>query len=133
MDFGYIKKGITVNKKSGDGPELMLLGDLKFTGSKYVMQSPKMIIGTDRLELYDFYARRKEVLMNTNRQFLKLAVAATFVHAVVVRLPTMFSRFFGDDVTAIEKKAGAVDESELGLRMSRAKHNASRKEIWLSV
>ena len=129
MDFGYIQKGITVDKKTGEGPELMVLGDLKFTGSRYVMQNPKMIIGTDRLELYDFWARRKEVLINTNRQFLKLAFAATFVHAVVVRLPTMFSRFFGDDVTEIEKKAGAVDESEIGLRMSRAKHNAGRKEI----
>lgn len=129
MDFGYIQKGITVNKKTGEGPELMVLGDLKFTGTKFMMQSPRMIIGTDRLELYDFYARRKEVLLNTNRQFLKLAFAVTFVHAIVVRLPTMFSRFFGDEVTDIEKKVGAKDESEIGLRINRAKQNAQRKEI----
>ena len=54
MDFGYIQKGLSINRKTGDGPELMVHGDLKFTGTKYVMASPKMIIGTDRLELYDF-------------------------------------------------------------------------------
>lgn len=107
----------------------MLVGDMKFTGSRYIMQSPKMIIGTDRLELYDFYARRKEVLLNTNRQFLKLAFAVTCVHAVIVRVPTLMSRFFGDDVSELEKKAGAVDESEISLRISRAKQNAQRKEI----
>lgn len=66
MDFGYIQKGITTTRE-GEGPELMFLGPLKFTGSKYVMQSPSLIIGTDRLELYEFYARRREVLLNTNR------------------------------------------------------------------
>ena len=67
MDFGYIEKVITVKKEDGEGPELMFMGPLKFTGSKYVMQSPTMVIGTDRLELYEFYARRKEVLLNSNR------------------------------------------------------------------
>jgi hypothetical protein len=33
----------------------------------------------------------------------------------------MCSRFFGDEITEIEKKAGAVDESEMGLKMNRAK------------
>jgi hypothetical protein len=123
MDFGYIQKGLTVDKKSGNGPELMFLGDLQYVANvnRFVMSRPKMVIGTDRLELYEFHARRREVLINNNRQLLKVALAATVAHALVVRLPTLFSRFFGDEVSTIEMKAGARDESEVGLRMYRAK------------
>ena len=48
------------------------------------MAKPKLIIGSDRLELYEFLARRKEVLNGFNKNWLKLAFAATLVHAVIV-------------------------------------------------
>lgn len=131
MDFGYLQKGLAVDKKTGEGPELMFLGDVQYLAkaNRFVMSKPKMVIGTDRLELYEFHARRREVLINNSRQLLKVAVGLTLMHALLVRLPTLFSRFFGDEVSSIEKKAGAVDESELGLRMSRVKQNLQRKEL----
>jgi hypothetical protein len=48
------------------------------------MRHPKLVIGTDRLELYEHLARRKEVLTGFNKNFLKLAFVATFAHAVLV-------------------------------------------------
>lgn len=85
------------------------------------MLKPEMLIGTDRLELYEFWARRKEVIVGLNRNWLKLAVAATAIHAVVVQTPTLFSKFFGDEVSDAEKKLGSEDLSEMGLKMSRMK------------
>lgn len=69
MDFGYLQKGLAVDSKSGEGPELMFLGDVKYVESvnRFVMSKPKMVIGTDRMELYEFQARRREVLLNSNR------------------------------------------------------------------
>ena len=48
------------------------------------MSKPEMLIGTDRLELYEYFARRREVLTNVNRNWLKLAFAATVAHGVFV-------------------------------------------------
>ena len=48
------------------------------------MLKPEMLIGTDRLELYEFFARRKEVLTGLNKNWFKLAVGATAAHAVIV-------------------------------------------------
>ena len=48
------------------------------------MAKPEMLIGTDRLELYEYFARRREVLTNVNRNWLKLALAATVAHGVLV-------------------------------------------------
>jgi hypothetical protein len=43
-----------------------------------------MVIGSDRMELYEFLAHRKEVLTNHNKNWMKVAVAATFLHALLV-------------------------------------------------
>ena len=88
-----------------------------------------MLIGTDRLELYEFFARRKEVLTGLNKNWFKLAVGATAAHAVIVQVPTLFSKFFGDEVSNVEKKLGAEDQSEIGLKMSRMKSVNQRKEL----
>ena len=48
------------------------------------MAKPKIIIGSDRLELYEFFARRKEVINGFSKNWLKLAFAVTLLHAVVV-------------------------------------------------
>ena len=88
-----------------------------------------MIIGTDRLELYEFMAHRREVITNHNRNWLKVVVASTFLHAVVVQVPTLFSKFFGDEVSTLEKQMGSVDKSEIGLKMSRMKQNTKRNEL----
>lgn len=48
------------------------------------MAKPKLIIGSDRLELYEFLARKKEVMIGINKNWLKIALAATLLHAVAV-------------------------------------------------
>ena len=85
-DFSYITKGLSVDKKTGEGPELMLLGPVSYNHSikKFVMTKPELVIGTDRLELYEHFARRREVLTAYNRNFLKLAVGITMAHFVIV-------------------------------------------------
>jgi len=130
-DFGYVKKGIAVDRKSGEGPELMFLGEVAFSeqAKRFIMNKPKLVIGTDRLELYEFMARRREVLLGHNRTWLKIAFGATLLHGLFVQVPTLFSRFFGDEVTGIEKRIGAEDQSEMGLKMSRMKQNTQRKEL----
>lgn len=59
-------KGIQYNKQTGEGPELMFVGDVNFVKNSFVMRNPKMVIGTDRLELYEFFGRRKETLSMRN-------------------------------------------------------------------
>mgnify|MGYP000011482323 CR=1 FL=1 len=122
-------KGIKVNAKSGEGPELMMVGDLSYTKNRFVMKRPQMVIGSDRLELYEFLAHRKEVLTNHNRGWMKVAFAATFIHGMLVQVPTLFSKFFGDEVSVLEKKMGSEDKSEIGLKMSRMKQNTKRNEL----
>jgi hypothetical protein len=57
-DFGYIEKGIRADKES----EFLIAGNIEFDPklSKMVMKRPNLVIGSDRLELYEFLGRRKE-------------------------------------------------------------------------
>jgi hypothetical protein len=48
------------------------------------MNKPELLIGSDRMELYEFFARRKEVITGLNRNLLKLAFASTVIHALIV-------------------------------------------------
>ena len=73
-----------MDAKTGEGPELMLLGDVTLNQNRLIMKRPEMVIGTDRLELYEFMAHRREVLISTNRNWLKVAFAATFLHMLIV-------------------------------------------------
>ena len=47
----------------------MFVGSLKFdtTANRFIMRRPDLVIGSDRLELYEFLARRKEVLSGHNK------------------------------------------------------------------
>ena len=121
-------KGIKLSPESQ--PEFLLLGSIAFNKGKFVMAKPELIIGSDRLELYEHFARRREVLTGLNRNWLKLAAGATLAHFLLVEVPTLFSRFFGDEVSSLEKKLGSEDQSHVGLKMSRLKSNVSkRKEL----
>lgn len=62
------------------------------------MRNPLMVIGSDRFELYEFFARRKETYSLQNRDLVKVCVALTAGHFLLVRVPEMFSRYFGDEV-----------------------------------
>jgi len=83
--------------------------------------TPKLVIGTDRLELYEFLARRKEVWNLRNRFWFKLSVALTAAHFLVVRVPELFSRFFGDDVGKLSSTLGAQDQSSLQQQLKVAR------------
>jgi hypothetical protein len=75
------------------------------------MRNPQLVIGSDRLELYEFFARRKETLSLQNRDLVKVCVAVTAVHFLLVRVPEMFSRYFGDEVSRTSAAFGAKDKS----------------------
>ena len=51
---------------------------------RIVMRNPKMVIGSDRLELYEFLARRKTYWGLQNRMLLNVALAVTGVHFLLV-------------------------------------------------
>lgn len=87
------------------------------------------MIGSDRMELYEHFTRRREIYIAFCRNWLKVAFLATVAHALMVQVPTLFSKFFGDEVSQTEIKMGAEDQSEMGLKMSRMKVNAQRKEL----
>lgn len=80
------------------------------------MRRPDLLIGSDRLDFYDFLGRRRESLSLQNRNWLKFCVAITVVHFVVVGIPTMFSKYFGDNIGVVSEKMGARDESQLSIR-----------------
>jgi len=111
QDLGYLTKGIKVNAETGKAPELMFVGNLKFdsTQNRFIMRRPDLVIGSDRLELYEFLARRKEVLSGHNKQLIKLMIGLTIVHACIVQVPTAFSHYFGDSVSDTEKALGSTD------------------------
>ena len=68
-----------------------------------------MVIGSDRLELYEFFGRRKEMWTLQNKNWLKLSIGITALHFTIVRVPELFSRFFGDEVGTVSKSMGAQD------------------------
>ena len=74
------------------------------------MQKPQMLIGTDRLELHEFLARRREILNGFNSKWMRLAIAATVTHALIVQAaPILYSRFFVDKDSASENKLDNED------------------------
>jgi len=71
------------------------------------MRNPNLVIGSDRLEFYEFLGRRREVFGILNRNWVKFCVGVTFVHFLLVRVPTIFSGYFGDEVGIVSEKLGA--------------------------
>ena len=86
-----------------------------------------MVIGSDRMELYEYFARRKETWQISNRGYLKFGVALTMLHFCLVRIPQLSSRFFGDSIDVVSKVAGAKDESTLNEKLERARENRARR------
>lgn len=71
---------------------------------------PRLVIGSDRLELYDFFKKRKELWNQQSKNWLKLSAGLTALHFVTVRVPELFSRYFGDEIGTIGQKMGAEDQ-----------------------
>ena len=85
------------------------------------MRNPQCVIGSDRLELYEHLAHRRELYLNKCKQLAKFMIGVTVLHAIIVEVPTQFSQYFGDGVSDAEKALGSSDKSEIGLKMSRMK------------
>lgn len=56
-DFKYSTRGI---RRDVD-QELMFVGGLEVQNQRILMKNPRIVLGSDRMELYEFMARRKEV------------------------------------------------------------------------
>jgi hypothetical protein len=59
QDFNFMEKGLYKDKET----DLLLAGKLEFDQklNKIVIRKPNLVIGSDRLELYEFFGRRREV------------------------------------------------------------------------
>jgi hypothetical protein len=119
-DFGYCEKAI-VHKEH----EYLIAGKLELDkkANRLVMRKPDLVIGSDRLDFYDFLGRRRENFALQNRNWLKFCIGITAAHFLLVRVPTLFSMYFGDEVGAVSEKMGATDESETALRLQRIKQS----------
>lgn len=114
-----MEKGIIATKEH----EYLVAGKLDFDRklNRLVMRKPDLLIGSDRLDFYDFLGRRREHFSLQNRNWLKFCVALTFGHFLLVRVPTLFSQYFGDEVGVISEKLGAEDLSKNASMMERIK------------
>ncbi|TNV76866.1 hypothetical protein FGO68_gene13258 [Halteria grandinella] len=118
-DFAYMENGMLANKEH----EYLIAGtlDLDKSSKRLVMRRPELVIGSDRLDFYDFLGRRRESFNLQNRNWLKFCVGLTFAHFLVVRVPTLFSKYFGDQVGVIGETLGAQDQSETAEKIRRFK------------
>ena len=58
-EFNFSTRGI----RSDIDQEFLIVGGFEVVNdSRLVMRNPSMVIGSDRMELYEFFARRKETL-----------------------------------------------------------------------
>jgi len=80
--FRYISRGIRTDVDQ----ELLFVGGLYHDegASKIVMRNPTMVIGSDRLELYEYLARRKTYWGLQSRMLLNVAMGITAVHFILV-------------------------------------------------
>jgi len=90
--------------------ELLVVGKIDFNKDRFTMR-PRMFIQSDRTELYEYWGRKTETRGITNRNWLKFAIGCTALHFLVVRVPSLFSMYFGDAVGETSKKLGAEDNS----------------------
>lgn len=118
-DFSYVEKGIRADKES----EFMIAGRVEYSQklNRMLMKKPDIVIGSDRLELYEFFGRRKETFQLQNRNWLKFCVVITGLHFLLVRVPSLFSRYFGDEVGEVSSKLGASNESKIGEKIPSQK------------
>ena len=109
-DFEFMEKGILHSKEN----EYLVCGKLEFDrlGKRLFMKKPDLVIGSDRLEFYDFLGRRKETMSFSVRNWFKFCIGITAAHFLLVRVPTLFSSYFGDEVGVVSEKLGATNEAE---------------------
>ena len=111
-----MEKGLFQDKEQ----EFLIAGKMTFDKyqKKIVMKAPKLLIATDRLEFYEYLGRRRETLGLHNQNWIKLCVGLTAMHFLIVRVPTIFSKHFGDEVGVINKKLGSEDQSDILFKMA---------------
>ena len=99
-DFTFMEKGIYTNR------DYIIAGNLVYEENALRLKNPNMVIGSDKQELMEFMGRKREHWLMNVRNFVKLAVAVTFIHILLVRIPYAFEAWFGDmpKVTLPQKK-----------------------------
>ena len=107
-DFNYMTRGI----RGDQDHEMLLVGPMSVQGNTVTIK-PRMVIGSDRMELYEFFGRRKEMWKLQNNNWIKLAMGITGLHFAIVSVPELFSRFFGDEVGTVSRSMGAKDQSHV--------------------
>ena len=124
----YVTRGI---RRDAD-QELLFVGGLQLDekAGRILMRNPSMVIGSDRLELYEFMARRKTYWGLQSRMMLNCALAVTAMHFVLVQVPELTSHYFGDKVDDISKNVfGANDQSEVAEKIRLAKENQRKRKL----
>mmetsp|Transcript_14036 Transcript_14036/g.23849 ORF Transcript_14036/g.23849 Transcript_14036/m.23849 type:complete len:161 (-) Transcript_14036:180-662(-) len=83
-DFCYLTKGMELKK--GVSSDYLFIGPVSYheQSARFIMRKPKMIIGTDRMELYEFFTRRATVLNSYNQNMMRVILGATLAHALIV-------------------------------------------------
>ena len=125
-DFSFMETGIPNAEH-----EYLIAGKLELDkkNNRLLIRKPDLFIGSDRLDFYDFLGRRREHFGLQVRNWMKFCVAITFAHFLLVRVPTMFSHYFGDEVGSLSHKMGAEDKREAAQRIQRMKQAAQNKEL----
>ena len=125
--FRFVTRGI----RSDVEQEMLFVGGLTLDEKlgRILMKNPTMVIGSDRLELYEFLARRKTYWGLQSRMLLNVAMGITAIHFVLVQIPQLSSRFFGDQVDSVSSKLGAEDQSELSERLKQAKEAQRQRKL----
>ena len=91
------------------------------------MRNPKMVIGSDRIELYSYLGKRKIYWGLQSRLLLNFALAITAGHFLLVGVPQLTSRFFGDKLGTVSKSLGAEDQSQVAEKFKQAKENIRQR------
>lgn len=90
-DFTFMEKGIFSNR------DYIIGGNLVHEENTLRLKNPSLVIGTDKQELMEFMGRKREHCLMNVRNFVKLAIAITCLHALLVRIPYSFETWFGDE------------------------------------
>ena len=125
--FRYVTRGI----RNDVDQEMLFVGGLTLDekAGRILMRNPSMVIGSDRLELYAFLERRKIYWGLQSRMLLNFAMAITAAHFILVGVPQLSSRYFGDKVDTISKSLGAEDQSQLANKIKLAKENVRQRKL----
>ena len=103
-----MEKGLFTNR------DYLIAGNLINEENVFRLKNPSLVIGSDKQELMEFMGRKREHWLMNVRNFVKLAIALTCLHVLLVRIPYSFESWFGDEAkVALPKKNVEVSEPQV--------------------